>query len=1042
MEFRILGPVELWSGGQRRNLGWTKERHILAILLMTPGRPVTLESIIRKLWDEHPPAKPRDQLYIHIARLRRGLRDTEETVRLRHRAGAYFLETDPENIDYHRFRKLRALARAARKNNETEHAFQLYQEASKLRRGEPLAGLSGAWAERTRQELEEELRDSTIERIELELDHDQNSDLITELHELGNRFPFNDKIIELLMLALYLDGRQLEALATYLEARQRLVSAFGTEPGLGLRMLHRRILQNDPTLLPPSRSGNREKVPPEHLPRDIQTFIGRTAELDLLAAVQTERDTVTILAIDGMAGVGKTALAIHLAHRLAGDYPDGRLYLNLHGHDARHDAMDPATALDKLLRDLGIPGKLVPNSLDERAAMWRAELARRKALILLDNAAGHDQIGDLLPGTPGSLVVITSRRRLAGLDDVYPLSLDVLSPEDGATLLRRIVGSQRNLQEEGVASVVRFCGRLPLAIQLVGNRLKHRPMWNISDIAKLLSKEKQRLFEIRAENREITEAFELSFRALDKRLQQAFWRLGLHPEADLTSESASALLDVTQAEAEKILDDLLDHHLIDEPRRGRYRFHDLIREYALLLADREPETSCNEVLQRVYDHYLLAASAANRLLYPHRTRGMFETPDLSSPRTRFDTADQALTWMNDELDNLILVTRHAAGRGWTRHAALLAHILSQHLDFWGHWAEAAELHERSVTIWQELGDRLAMARAQGDLSVASWRIGRHDEALRLAAEALEIQRAAGDQWAIGDLLDHSGLVHWHRSEIDLALGYFEQALRLRRTIGDRHGQADSLNHIAFIPYHRGSYAESGEYMRRALALYKEEGDQHGQQVTLNNIGNVELQIGLHSEALRRYQEAASINLQMGPHNKSLWLNNVGYAYQHLGRYDEALDYYRKALQGSQEVGDRWHEAKVLNNIGSCYTLMEQDEEALTHHQQALRISVEVSGRLEESLALRGIGVLHHRASRYDAALECYRKAFDLQRGIGDVYHEALTLDEMGTTLARAGETTEAQEHWRRALVLYEKLGVVEAQALRRRLGSPEDATRS
>ncbi|MEV8636037.1 tetratricopeptide repeat protein [Streptosporangium sp. NPDC051023] len=1042
MEFRILGPVEFWSSEQRQDLGWTKERHVLAILLMTPGKPVTAESLIHRVWDDRPPAKARDRLYTHIARLKRRLHDAEDTVRLRRHAGAYFLETDPENIDYHRFRTLRSQARAARENGESEQAFQLYREAVRLRRGEPLTGLSGSWAARTRQKLEEELRDSILERIELELNHGRNSDLVTELHELANRFPFDEKIVELLMLTLYRDGRQMEALTTYREARQRLIDELGTEPGPGLRTLHRRILQNDPVLLPTLRPGDQENIPPNHLPRDIYTFTGRTTELNLLTGGQTGRNTVTVLAIDGMAGVGKTALAVHLAHRLAGDYPDGQLYLDLHGHDTRHDAMDPATALDRLLRGLGIPGSRIPSSLDERATTWRTELAHRRVLIMLDNATGHEQISHLIPGTPGCLVVITSRRRLAGLDDVHSLSLDVLPAEDGAALFGRVVGSRLALPPEHVASVVRLCGRLPLAIQLVGNRLRHRPAWSVADLAELLGRAKRRLPEIRAENREITAAFELSFHSLDRRLQQAFWRLGLHPGADLTSESASALLGSNLTEAEKILDDFLDHHLIDESRRGRYHFHDLIREYALLLSDRETESLRTEVLQRAYDHYLFTASTADRMLYPHRAHGAFEVPDSSRPRIGFDTAEQALTWMNTELDNLILVTRHAAGHGWATHAAMLAHALSQHLDLWGHWAEGAEIHERAVATWRKLGDRLAMARAQGDLSVASWRIGRHDEALRLAAEALEIQRAAGDRWATGDLLDHSGLVHWHRSELDVALNYFEQALRLRRTIGDRHGQANSLNHIAFIHYHRGDYAESTEYMRRALALYREDGDQRGQQITLNNIGNVELQIGLHAEALSHYEEAASFDLQMGPHNTSLWLNNVGHAYQHLGRYNEALDYYRKSLKGSREVGDRWHEAKVLNNIGSCYALMGRDGEVLTHHQKALHISVDVSERREESLALRGIGAVHHRASRYDVAIGFYEKALDLQRGIGDVYQEALTLDEMSTALTHIGETARAEEHWRRALVLYDHLGVVEAEKLRRRLGGQGDGARS
>ncbi|MEV7009966.1 tetratricopeptide repeat protein [Streptosporangium sp. NPDC051022] len=1042
MEFRILGPVEFWSREQRHDLGWARERHVLAILLMTPGKPVTAESLVHKVWDDSPPATARDRLYSHVARLRGRLHDVGDAVRLRHHAGAYLLEIDPENIDYHRFRALRSQAREMRENGDAEHASRLYREASALRRGEPLAGLPGSWAARTRQKLEEELLDSRIERIELEFHHGLNSNAAAELNELINRFPFHEKLVELLMLTLYHNGRQTEALAAYRQARLWLVGELGAEPGPALQALHHRILQGDPTLLPASRPTTRRDTPPNTLPRDAHIFTGRATELDLLIDARVRRDTVTVLAIDGMAGVGKTALALHLAHRLAGDYPDGQLYLDLHGHDARHDVMDPATALDRLLRELGIPGKLVPNGLDERATMWRAELARRKVLIVLDNAAGHDQIGDLLPGASDCLVVITSRRRLAGLDDVQSFSLDVMPPEDGATLLRRVVGPRRALQEEGVASVVRLCGHLPLAIQLVGNRLKHRPAWSAADIAELLGSTERRLPEIRAENREITAAFELSFQGLDERLQHAFWRLGLHPGADLTPESASALLDSGRAEAAKILDDLLDHHLIDEPRRGRYRFHDLIREYALLLSDREAPDQRAEVLRRAFDHYLFTANAADRLLYPYRARVPAEVPGLSHPPAGFGTAEQARAWMNTELDNLILVTRHAYGHGWTRHAALLAHVISRHLDLWGHWAEGADLHERAVTTWRDLGDLPGLARALTDLSVARCQIGQYDEALRLAAEALEIQRGAGDQRAVGYLLDHSGLVHWRRSEFDVAFGYFEQALSSRRTIGDRHGQADGLNHIAFIHCHRGEYAKAIECLWQAFTMYREDGDRRGQQVTMNNIGDVEIELGHYEKALRHYEEAASFNPHMGPQNEAIWLNNVAKAYQFLGRYNDALNYYRESLEGHRKIGDRRGETHALNNIGSCQAHMGRDREALIHHQKAMHISVELSERQQEIVALRGIGAVHHRAHRHEAALACYEKALGLARGMGTTPEEALILDGMGTTLAQAGERSRAEECWRRALDLYDHLGVAEARELRARLAGQGSAAQS
>ncbi|MER7211512.1 tetratricopeptide repeat protein [Streptosporangium sp. NPDC000239] len=981
-----------------------------------------MESLVHRVWGDAPPAKAKDSLYSHVARLRGFLNGT---VRLRRHAGSYLLETDPENVDYHRFQRLRA---QARESETAEQALRLYREADALHRGEALTGLSGTWAARTREKIEAELLDSRVERIELEIQHGLKSGNSAELVELVNKFPFREKLVELHMRKLCHEGRPTEALDAYNRARQELIRELGTEPGPALQELHLRILKGDPALSPTPRralgsvpgaasgpapdvvpgSAPRKDAPPNTLLRDKQTFTGRTVELDQLVGFQARRDTVTVLAIDGMAGVGKTALAVHLAHRLTGDYPDGQLYLDLHGHDAQNDAMDPATALDRLLRDLGIPGKLVPNGLDGRAAMWRAELARRKVLILLDNAARHDQISDLLPGRPGSLVVITSRRRLAGLDDVHSLSLNVLPPEDGAVLLRRVAGPGRAFQEEGVASVVRLCGHLPLAIQLVGSRLKNRAAWDAADIAELLSRTRRRLPAIKAGNREITAAFELSFHALDERLKQAFWRLGLHPGADLTPESASALLDTSLAEAEEILDEFVDHHLIDEPRKGRYRFHDLIREYALLLSDREPEASRTEVLGRAFDHYLLTADAADRLLYPYRARDPIEVPG-SSPRVvEFSDTDQAHSWLEAELNNLVLVAHHATSHGWAKHAALLAHVLSRHLDLWGHWTEGATLHERAMVTWHELDDRPGLACAMTDLSVARWQTGQYDEALHLATEALEIQRAAADQKAVSYLLDHIGLVHWRRSEFDVAFGYFNQALSLRRTIGDRHGQADSLNHIAFIHSHRGNHLWAAECLWEAFGMCQEDADLRGQQVTMNNIGDVEISLGHYDKALRHYQQAASFDPHMGPQSEAIWLNNVANAYQGMGRYTDALEFYRKSFKGYQRIGDRGHEAGVLNDIGSCYMRMGRSREALIHHQKAANISIEISDHYQEIVSLRSIGTIYRSTKKHEIALRFFKKALDLTRSIGDIHQEARILDEMGSALTRARETKQAE----------------------------------
>ncbi|MDH2424988.1 BTAD domain-containing putative transcriptional regulator [Sphaerisporangium sp. TRM90804] len=1012
---------------------------------MTPGRPISAQSLVARLWDGDPPPKARDRLHPHITRLRSRLQSIEQGkgAHLRHISGAYILETDADNIDYHRFRKLRAQARTSMENGRVDHALRLHREAADLWRGDPLAGLPGLWAAMTRKNLEDEMLSNVIERISLELDHGDPVHLIAELSELVTRFPFDEKLVELLMRSLYAGGRQADALAAYRQARGRLVDELAMEAGPALQELHQRILLRDPRLLPPARPrkapGN---VAPNDLPRDVPTFTGRTAELALLTSDRVLQETaVPVLAIDGMPGVGKTALAVHLAHRLAGRYPDGLLYLNLNAHSAVHEAVDPAAALDRLLRHLGLPADDIPEELDARAARWRKELAGRKVLIVLDDATGQQQIDCLLPGVPGCLVIVTSRRRLAGLDGAESLSLDVLSHEEATALLRRVVGAQRALEADHVAEVARLCGHLPLAIQLVAGRLRHRPAWSVADLAERLRREGRRLAEIRAENREITAAFRLSYDGLAGALRHAFVRLGLYPGTELTSHCAAALLETSPTEAENLLEELLDHHLIAEPRRGRYRFHDLIRDYTVSLAQLEPEAERKATVQRVLDYHLFLADRADRLLYPHRARIAVDVNPPPGASPDITTEARARHWLNTELDDLLRMTRHASGHGWTWHAAMFPHVLSRHLSFWGRWHEAVLSHTGAVEAWRCLDDQRGVALALTDLSEALWRNGRLDECLGVAAEGLRIQHDRDDQRGIADLLDQTGLAHWHRSEFDTASHYFERALAIRRTIGDRHGQAASLNHIAAIAYGRGDYREASHRLRKVLSLYEEDGDRRGRQVALNNLGELETRLGNHATALRHYEEAAALAPETGPKDRATLLHNISKALHHLGRHAEALERYTIALRLHREIGDARSEAHTLNSIGSCHASIGDDEQALLHHHEALRISAAVLEHAQQVRALLGIGDVHMRARRHETAGELFGRALHLARDIGDLHQEAHTLDRMGTVLHESGDA-EAAVHWWRALALYERLGVPEAEDLRRRLPGPPDAVGS
>ncbi|MBC6456995.1 AfsR/SARP family transcriptional regulator [Actinomadura sp. HBU206391] len=1037
VEFRILGPIELWADGRRYDLGTVKERCVLAVLLLTPGQPVSTEKLVSRVWDDNPPPRARDNLYSYISRLRRRFHRISDEIRIDSaQSSSYVLRVDHEIIDREKFRLLRTQARAIAESGDDEHALTLHREAARLWRADPLADLSGGWAIRARQSIEDDLLAATDERITIELRLGHHADLVRELSELTERYPFNEKLVGHLMVALYCCGRQADALRVFHQASHRLREEYATDAAPDLQDLHLRILRGDRTLLPTPRSRPADAQPPNNLPLDLRFLIGRDEEIDeLLTTVGPARlptlgreASPAVIAIDGMPGIGKSVFAVRLAHRLADRYPDGQLYLDLRAHHAQ-SAVDASTALDMLLRLLGVPAGRIPGNTRDRAALWQAELANRRVLLLLDDAAGHEQIRPLVTGNPQCLALVTSRRRLVGLDNVVTKSLDVLSPTDTATLFTLAAGLGRAMNEQDIARVVRQCGYLPMAVQLVGNRLRHRPAWSVGDLAARLEQDNRRLAEIRAENRELTAAFEESYDGLAPQLRTAFRRLGLHLGSDITAHAAAAAIGSGPREADRMLDDLVEHHLITEPAPGRYRFHDLVRDFARHLAERDdPEAERRRTVGRILDHYLATAERADRLLYPHRRRISVDGPPSSADPAPIDTADQARDWMKSEHDNLLSVADHAAAQGLPRHMALLAQVLAGYLDTSGHWETAGRLHERAATAWRETGERIGVAQALSDLSHVRFRTGQYDDALKYAKSSLEIFRSVSDRRGEADILDHTGLVLWHQSRFREALASGRKALAIRRSTEDRRGEAVCLDHTAIFLAHTGRYREAINHRQRSLDIYAEIGDDpHGQMMALNNAGDLSLRLGRVAVAHDYYNKAAAITSEMGRQHAAIWLSNMGGVYRHTGHHDDALHNYRKALLTYQEIGDRRSEIETLLGIGATFQLMGRDGEALVHHQKALALSEQTADLYGEIQALRGIGETFLNSGRHAAALDRYQRTLELARRIGDPFWEAKALEGMGTALMRTRGHAQARRCWKQALRLYERLGVPEAQ---------------
>ena len=1035
MEFRVLGPVELWSAGQQCDLGPARARCVLAILLLTPRTIVPAEALIDRLWDTQLPPKARESLSVYVARLRASLRQTlGDNVRLAGRARGYVLDVDPEAVDLYQFRRLRRQADALTASGDFDHAALLLREADGLWRGQALAGIRGDWVARMRDSLEEERRAAILERVECELELGRHADLVGELRQLLAQYPLDETFIAHQMAALYCSGRPGDALSLYRETRSRLVDEQGTEPGTMLSELHQRILRRDPQLavrLAGRRLGRVSR--PDMLPPETVEFVGRSEELGLFTGEHGEAPRVTV--IEGMPGVGKTALAVHAARTVSGQYPDGTLYLNFHTHDPGGPSLDAAEALHRLLRMMAVPATQIPETIGERAAVWRAQLSRRRAVVILDDAASHDQIRPLLPAAGRCLILITTRRRLPGLEGARALSLDVLSVEDAIMLFRRIAGQGRASDEDDVATAVRLCGRLPLAIQLTAGRLAQNYPPRLADLVEELSQYPTRLGGTSAASPEVLSAFDLSYRALEPDHRRFFRRLGVSPCAYVSLQAAAALGGGTLAEAEKALAALLDHHLLARAPDGQFRFHDLIRGYAAVRAARDdPEPEQRQAVGRLLDYYLNTADMADRVLHPFRRRMPVSVthPPVASPA--LGTQEDSASWLESEWRNILQAAQYAGRHEWKRKCADLIHVLAGFVEIRAYWDEAIAAHTMALQACRDLADPARIAQAALELSVVNQQTGRHEATLSLAEDAAAIYRSLFDQRGEAEALDQIGMAHQRAARSREALAYFHEARILYRNAADQHGVANTLSHSGIACWHLGRYPDAMGHLRDALSLYRDVGDRRGEAKTLNNLGKMQLYCGYHRDSLEDYQKSLEIFSEIGgAQNEAILYHNIGSVYHYKGSYEEGLAAYRRALIIYRDIGDLPDEADVLNDIGTIYQSAECYDEALIHHQKARLIAEEIGNMSQQVIALRGIADVRRGSGRYGEAFDHYHTALRLAREIGDPYEEAKILEGIAETTLSTQRPDAARIVFRQALDIFERLGVPEAESARIRI---------
>ncbi|MEV4625919.1 BTAD domain-containing putative transcriptional regulator [Micromonospora sp. NPDC049523] len=930
MEFRLLGEPELRAGGQLFDLGTPRQQAVLAVLAVESPRPVAIETLVDRVWDDAPPVAARNVLYSHLSRIRRLLADAAArspglVARIERRHAGYALTVEPDRVDLHRFTRL--VERGHDPLLPDDDRAGALAEALALWRGTPLAGVPGSWAEQVRGTWHQRRVDAVVRwgRIELRLGHPDR--VITAGSALAAEYPLVEPIEVLLMRALHLAGRDAEAVDRYTATRQRLADELGTDPGPELRALHRAILRGEPPApAVPERvvPAARTVTPPAQLPPDGYGFAGRDRELSqldgLLAVAGAQPTALAIVTVSGTAGVGKTTLAVHWAHLVRDRFPDGQLHLNLRGFDPSGTPVAPAEAVRGFLDALGVPTERTPAGFEAQVGLYRSLLAGRRVLLLLDNARDAEQVRPLLPGAPGCLVVVTSRDELTGLiaEGARPLTLDLFDDDDARELLARRLGPERVAAEpEAVTRIVALCARLPLALAVLAARAATHPGFGLGVLADELGRARGGLDEF-AGGDPATDAravFSWSYLQLSPGAARMFRLLGLHPGPDIGTSAAASLAGLPVAPARALLAELARAHLVTQHTPGRYVCHDLLRAYANEQAHLvDPPDERRAALRRMLAHYVHSADVADRLLNPLR----FDPPVLAAPPTGV-TVDgppdhgSALVWFDAERRVLLATLRQVTG--FDVEVWQLAWMLRRFLSYQGHWQDSIDALSAALAAARRLDDSGRQAFAHCFLACAHVWFGRYETARVQFDTALELYRVAGDRIGEGNTHFHYSWMLDRQDRHPEALAHAERSFEAFRAVGHRAGQARALNAIGWFHTMQGRHAEALVYCRQALEIQGELDDRLAQAETWDSLGYAHMLLGQHDEAISCYRTAIEL-------------------------YQDFHYSYNRA-HGHAALGDAHHAAGDLESAGAAWRVALDLLDGLGHPEaEAVRTKVE------------------------------------------------------------------------------------------------------
>jgi DNA-binding SARP family transcriptional activator len=956
VEFGLLGPLAVTVGRREVSIPAAKQRVLLACLLLRPGELVTADELAEAIWGAALPANPRRVLQTYVARLRKLLGGAGE--RLQGRPGGYLLAVDADDTDLGRFAGLLAQAREAARLGDRQTEANVLAQALRLWRGAPLVDVPSEGLGRdTVVRLAEERLEVLGHRIDADLALGRQAELVAELGALTQRYPLREQYWAQLMVALYRCGRQADALAAYQRVRGLLAEELGIDPGPELQRLHQAILTNNPALDAPSGPGGgaarRPSVVPFEVPADIPDLTGREKAVASLVDVldsdgHPDRSTV-VAAIAGPAGVGKTALAVRVAHRLRSRFPDGQLYVNLRGAEAR--PLDPYDVLLRFLTAMGVDGGAVPQDPDECAGLYRSLMADRRVLVVLDDALDEAQVRPLLPGSPGCAVTVTSRVPLGAIP-AHALALDVLTPGQAVELLAAIIGPDRVAAEPDAArGIAELCGGLPLALRIAGARLATKPHWRLARLADRLGDERRRLDELRVGDLEVRASFALSYQGRSGDERRLFRLLGLLRGPDFSVWAAAALLDAPVGVAEDLLERLVEAQLLqaagdDAAGQARYRFHNLLRVYARAHLEQESDRAQRAALERVLGAQLTLAWHARSAGWPIDTREVAQgraprwLPDQASIRA---AASSPLAWFQAELPGLLGGVRQACEAGLDEVAWELACVLTSPLGVRGDWRNWWSTHELALAACRRAGNRFGEA---------------------------QVLRSLGDFY-----------LQTERDERSMAC--FDEALTIFRDLGDQQGEAYARVGLGFQLIRHGDLDRAGACFDRCLEHFERTGDQAGVAVAVRGLAGLHRVAGRLDQAAGYFRRCLEMFERLADRDwEGAALLSYASLHQARGQLDEAAACYRRCLAIFQELADQRRQAITYRRIAQLYLVRGEPGAAMACLDVCIPDFKELHLRADEARSLEALGSALAMHGDQAAAQRAWQRAYAIFEELG------------------------------------------------------------